>query len=108
MRCISSFIKSQLGGPSPSDYDALIAERDTLRQQVEEQQQRIAELEAKVWNRAEPSVLANAPVECAFQCVGACAGAECRCALVLEGLCECNVHVHSWCCVGQPPLFERT
>mmetsp|Transcript_21324 Transcript_21324/g.46594 ORF Transcript_21324/g.46594 Transcript_21324/m.46594 type:complete len:91 (+) Transcript_21324:86-358(+) len=42
------YIKSVLGAPTPADFEAISAERDGLKKQLEEAQQRIAELESKV------------------------------------------------------------
>jgi phage shock protein A len=42
------YIKTSLGGPTPAEYEQVVAERDGLKKQLAEAQQRIAELEAKV------------------------------------------------------------
>jgi hypothetical protein len=47
-----SYIKTTLGGPTPAEYEAVCAQRDSLKEQVEKLQQDLeavrAELEAKV------------------------------------------------------------
>lgn len=42
------FMKTVLGGPTPKEYDEVLAERDDLRSQLEEAKQTITELEARV------------------------------------------------------------
>ncbi|KAF6263168.1 hypothetical protein COO60DRAFT_511621 [Scenedesmus sp. NREL 46B-D3] len=42
------YVKACLGGPTPADYDALIAERESLKKELEDARQQIAELQAKV------------------------------------------------------------
>lgn len=37
-----------MGGPTPAEYDALIAERESLKKELEDARQQIAELQAKV------------------------------------------------------------
>lgn len=43
-----SYIKQCLGSPTPADFEAVLAERDGLQKQLEEANQLIAELTAKV------------------------------------------------------------
>ncbi len=42
------YIKASLGGPTPAEYEAVVAERDGLKRQLQEAQAKIAELEVKV------------------------------------------------------------
>ncbi|WIA08318.1 hypothetical protein OEZ86_010926 [Tetradesmus obliquus] len=42
------YVKACLGGPTPAEYDALIAERESLKKELEDARQQIAELQAKV------------------------------------------------------------
>lgn len=42
------YIKTALGAPTPVQFEEVVAERDGLKKQLEEAQQRIADLEAKV------------------------------------------------------------
>lgn len=43
-----SYVKGCLGGPTPDEYKALATEREALRRELEEAQQTIAQLQAKV------------------------------------------------------------
>uniref|UniRef100_A0A7S0WTD6 c-Myc-binding protein n=1 Tax=Chlamydomonas leiostraca TaxID=1034604 RepID=A0A7S0WTD6_9CHLO len=42
------YIKTALGAPTPQEFEAVVAERDGLKKQVADLQQRMAELEAKL------------------------------------------------------------
>lgn len=42
------YMKEALGGPTPADYEAVVAERDSLKRQLEEAQLRLSELEGKM------------------------------------------------------------
>eukprot|EP00798_Chlamydomonas_sp_ICE-L_P024963 gene24963-10621_t len=41
------YIKAALGAPTPAEYEAVVAERDSLKRQLEEAQLKISEMEAK-------------------------------------------------------------
>lgn len=43
-----SYVKACLGGPTPAEYDALLAERESLKRELEDARQQIADLQAKV------------------------------------------------------------
>lgn len=47
------YIKTVLGAPTGAEYDAIVAERDALKKQLEESQQRVTELEAQIRNASE-------------------------------------------------------
>ncbi|GBF88360.1 hypothetical protein Rsub_01072 [Raphidocelis subcapitata] len=42
------YVKSCLGGPTPAEYEAVAAERDALKADLEEAQRAVAQLQAKV------------------------------------------------------------
>lgn len=44
-----SYMKVCLGGPTPADYEALIAERELLKRELSDARQQIDELQGKVW-----------------------------------------------------------
>ena len=43
-----SYIKQCLGSPTPAEHEAVVAERDGLQKQLEEANQLIAELQARI------------------------------------------------------------
>lgn len=43
-----SYIKACLGGPTPAEYEAVVAERDALRAELEDARREAADLAAKV------------------------------------------------------------
>jgi hypothetical protein len=43
-------MKTCLGGPTPGEFDAMVAERDSLKRQLEDAQATVTELKAKVLN----------------------------------------------------------
>ena len=49
---MSSFIKTNLGSPTPAEYDAVVAEKEELQKKVEELNAQVEELTKKVcWAR---------------------------------------------------------
>jgi hypothetical protein len=52
-----SYIKTVLGAPTPAEYDAVLAERDALKKQLEDTQQRVGELEGQVRYLVRPTCL---------------------------------------------------
>lgn len=47
-----SYIKGLLGGPTPSEYDALKQEKEELKQQLEATKKQLEDLQAKVQTRS--------------------------------------------------------
>jgi hypothetical protein len=54
-----SYVKACLGGPTPAEYDALIAERESLKKELEDARQQIAELQAKASNNSQQATASS-------------------------------------------------
>jgi hypothetical protein len=57
-----SYVKACLGGPTPAEYDALVAERESLKKELEDARQQIAELQAKVSSEHATSMFLQAHI----------------------------------------------